>query len=73
MVACGREYLSCAPKPCHRDPVSDFHLARKEIVLKAGTVHFQMAAVWGRDANVSVGSRFPKEGREGKKPLESWG
>ena len=71
MVACGREYQPCAPKPCHRDPVSGFHLARKEIVLKAGAVYSQMAAVLGKDASVSVGSRCPKEGRDGKEPLES--
>lgn len=46
MVACDNRYLSCAPKPCHKDPESGFHLARKESVLKAGTFLFQMAGAW---------------------------
>lgn len=38
MVACDNQNRPCAPKPCHRDPESGFHLARKENVLKAGTL-----------------------------------
>lgn len=39
MVACGNQFRPCAPRPCRKDPESEFHLAGKERALRAGALH----------------------------------